>query len=406
MQTAAAAASDVAQKILEYTEPYQDWIDPFQERLYNVIKDTTFIRELQRDARKQPVQSMLAAALMDWVYDLTSVVLGHDLMTGQKLSHGEELLAVAAIAIPVLSVAAIKLGPKMLKAGSRLASHGDELIEGVEFAAKHADELGDAARFATKHSDELADAVTWSARHGDDLSEARLAQRLDDEYVTTLARKSEDEVDFIRPYSGSDHTQTYGASKNNKYQIDDSNSPKNSSLDDFNNIDREGLVNEALHILESTPEGKKMLSEARKLGMPKVEFRKMNVAGGYNDSKNVITLNQQFLHAQPEVIAPTLAHELTHRIHRWNTASIDDELLSFGSQARVWSDLQKRVSSKNLSGFALDRYNQNNKILDFSRRQDNALRNYIRGLYPDLPKHSRSLIDDPYYKLIIQNKGL
>jgi len=170
VQAAVDLAGDVAQEVLEFTEPFQDWIDPLQERLYNAVKDTAFIQELQRDARNNPVESMLAAVLLDWAYDLTSVILGHDLMTGQKLSHGEELLAVAAIAIPVVSVAAIKLGPKLLKAGGRLAGSGDELL----------------------------DAAKWSARYGDDLANSQTIARRLDEYVTrtdpTIQRRLDDWV--------------------------------------------------------------------------------------------------------------------------------------------------------------------------------------------------------------------
>ncbi|MBK7897762.1 MAG: hypothetical protein IPJ90_23350 [Anaerolineaceae bacterium] len=54
MQAAMAVVGEVVQEVLEVVEPFQDWIDPYQDRLYNAVKDTAVIQAIQRDARERP----------------------------------------------------------------------------------------------------------------------------------------------------------------------------------------------------------------------------------------------------------------------------------------------------------------------------------------------------------------
>lgn len=181
VQAAVDTAGDIAQEVLAVTKPVQDLIDPLQERLYNAIKDTTFIQELQREGRERPLESLVISVLADIVVDVASFALGHDILTGEKLSHGMELLTFAAIFVPAVAAGVLRQGDNVARAGSQLSRHADELGEGAEFAARYTDELGEAAQMATRHSDELLDAAKWSARHSDDLPDAQhIARRLDD----------------------------------------------------------------------------------------------------------------------------------------------------------------------------------------------------------------------------------
>ena len=44
----------MVQKVQAVVEPIQDWMDPYQDRLYNAVKDTAFIQAIQQDVRDRP----------------------------------------------------------------------------------------------------------------------------------------------------------------------------------------------------------------------------------------------------------------------------------------------------------------------------------------------------------------
>jgi hypothetical protein len=122
------------------------------------------------------VQVAVAFSPIDWVFDLASLAVGHDVFTGYKLSNFEK----GAIILGLLTAG---IGDDLLLMGTRASRYVDELGEGAVFAAKHADELEDAAHVVTRHGDELADAAHFTARYGEDaIGDARFARRLD-EYV-------------------------------------------------------------------------------------------------------------------------------------------------------------------------------------------------------------------------------
>ncbi|MCC6603509.1 MAG: DUF3990 domain-containing protein [Anaerolineae bacterium] len=120
-------------------------VEPFQDRLYNAVKDTAFIQAIQREGRERPLEGILAAVVLDVVYDVASFALGHDLLTGEKLSHGEELFTAVAIAIPVVSIAAVKHGGRLLQGGKQVATGIDGVGDAAK-AARHVDELTDGSR--------------------------------------------------------------------------------------------------------------------------------------------------------------------------------------------------------------------------------------------------------------------
>ncbi|MCC6603511.1 MAG: hypothetical protein IT327_09895, partial [Anaerolineae bacterium] len=143
---------------------------------------------------ERPLEGILAAVVLDVVYDVASFALGHDLLTGEKLSHGEELFTAVAIAIPVVSIAAVKQSGRLLQGGKQVAMHVDEAGDAAKFAARHADELKDGTRVAAKHGDELLERAAWSARHGDDLAESQTLTRRLDNWVSPDGPRLGDEA--------------------------------------------------------------------------------------------------------------------------------------------------------------------------------------------------------------------
>lgn len=169
LQSAAIALHGAAQEVLAFVRPIQDFIDPIQDRLYSLIKDIRFVQEFQREGKERPWESLVLSVVADIVVDAASFVLGHDILTGEKLSHGMELVTFAAIFVPLVAASALRHGDNVARAGSQLSHHADELGEVGQMATRHSDELLDdfyAQARALNFPDRVTDAIVANLKPG------------------------------------------------------------------------------------------------------------------------------------------------------------------------------------------------------------------------------------------------
>jgi hypothetical protein len=83
------------------------------------------MQKQREDFRKNPGGGFLTMPVLDTAYDVASLVLGHDLFTGEKLSHGEELFTFSTTLLPAISAGVFKYGPVMDAAGDVLRRGAD-----------------------------------------------------------------------------------------------------------------------------------------------------------------------------------------------------------------------------------------------------------------------------------------
>ena len=211
-RTAAEFVTFVGQEVVDFMEPFMDKVvDPIQDFIYNAVKDTAFMERLRADARANPGTSMLAMLALDTAYDAVSLIMGHDLFTGEKLSHGEELFIFGTTFGPLIVGGVLKYGGKLLGAAGDMARRGVDAAGDSISASKRADQLQAAARlqgrmdtFVNRTDDvlqrRLADFVErgngagdvgrTAVRRGDDLTDAAWGRRLE-EYVTRSNKNME-----------------------------------------------------------------------------------------------------------------------------------------------------------------------------------------------------------------------
>ena len=159
------------------------------------------------------------------------------------------------------------------------------------------------------------------------------------------------------------------------------------------------LDTEIYTVLGGTSEGVDIMQRAAlgEQGLPDIAFRKTHVAAYYDYEQNLVVLNEAYRDLPPEFSAPTLAHELSHRIRRWYSGSMAEEVFARQTQARVWTELQGGASWADVPDDAMWLVRDHDITLDLVTQGDNALIQYLRTIdeYTDLPLRGRDV--SPYY---------
>jgi RHS repeat-associated protein len=133
--------------------------------------------------------------------------------------------------------------------------------------------------------------------------------------------------------------------------------------------------------LEGTEYGSRAIRRADigTAGLPETQFKEMHAFGLYSDETNVVRLDPRFRDLPPELAAPTLAHELSHRSRRWRSGSLLDEARARKVQAGVWAELRGRVSIGDIpaGSFQMDVVRANEETLQAVTQGNRALLEYL-----------------------------
>ncbi len=120
--------------------------------------------------------------------------------------------------------------------------------------------------------------------------------------------------------------------------------------------------------LASTEAGADIIQRAKVHGLPTVKFAPLDAVGRYSEGEHIIWINSRCRHVPDELLAPTLAHELTHRTRRWFSASLSDEFFAYTSQHRVWAELRGGINLADLSPEARELVERNDLVLNLAQR--------------------------------------
>ena len=330
-----------------------------------------------------------ATPLLGSLYDAASLQLGYDPITGITLTGFEKAAITAGLAAGLLG--GLSFLDEAAEISAKMARHLDNIdvvdVAKAQRGLSHVDDLAGAAR-AGRVADELTD-VAGLGRHADEALDAATSTRLRNLDAFTggsQATRSADEVRAsLRNQSGQGAlSRRLNAAAAHRKASNDLNDPSvryminrglgsiqggSGKFDDVSNIPGSywhrdnyiydsGKIEEVYGILEQTDEGRKILSQVRKLErqIPSSQFKlfiafdprlKLNEQtkdlGGYaGGMQNKLILNEAFRNVPPELAASTLAHELSHRLRRWESGSLEDEILAHQAGARVWQQLRDR----------------------------------------------------------------